>query len=166
MIKILRHPKTTEAANYLQSEKEVKRTTAARYYIQIKRTPVIAILDSGAAVSIITKKLMDKLRLSPDAPSETVVITANGMRTKALGQISNLKISIQDLVIPIQLQVIESREETFLLGIDWFEKIKAKWDFDTRTLQICYQNKCINIGTTHFTNTPPQNTLINSQDND
>ena len=74
---------------------------------------------------------MDKLRLSPDSPSETVIITANGIRIRALGQISNLKISIQDLIIPIQLQVIESREETLLLGTDWFEKMKAKWDFDT-----------------------------------
>src|SRR5436305_7865372 len=99
---------------------------------------------------------MEKLKLEPDQPSKTIVVTANGSRARALGQISDLRIFIQDMIIPVKLQVIKSCEETLLLGTDWFEKMKAKCDFDKRTLQICYQDKCIKIGTTHLADVPPQ----------
>ena len=155
LVKILKRPKQTVATNYLGADKKKRRTTAAKCYIQIKRDPVVAILDSGAAVSIITKRLMDKLQLEMDTSSRTVVVTADGTKTRALGQISNLNIFIQDLVIPIQLQVIESKEETLLLDTDWFEKIKVKWNFDKQSLQIYYNNRCITIGTTYLADTSP-----------
>ena len=131
LVKILKRPRKTAETNYLQSEEDKRKTTAAKCYVRIKGNPVVAILDSGAAVSIITRKLMDKLKLSPDAPSKTIVVTANGTRERAIGQISDLKIFIQDMIVLIKLQVIESREETLLLGTDWFERMKAKWDFNT-----------------------------------
>ena len=80
----MKQPKKVAETNYLNSEEDKRKTTAAKCYIRIKGNPIIAILDSGAAVSIITNKLMNKLGLQPDAPSKTVVITANGTRTWAL----------------------------------------------------------------------------------
>ena len=106
---------------------------------------------------------MDKLGLEPDTPSKTVVITANGTRERALGQISNLKIYIQDMIIPIKLQVIESREETLLLGTDWFEKMKAQWNFDTQTLKIYQGNRTIEIKTSYLSDLPPQ-LIIDEED--
>src|SRR6185369_8610729 len=140
-------------------------TIAAKCYVRIKENPVIAIIDSRAAVSIITNKLMNKLRLEPDAPSKTVVITANRTRARALGQITDLRICIQDLIVPIKLQVIESREETLLLGTDWLQKMKANWDFDTQTLQIQHHGKITKIGTTHFSDETPQY-ITDSEDSD
>ena len=75
----------------------------AKCYVRIKSNPVVAILDSGAAVSIMTRRLMDKLGLEPDNPSKTIVVTANGTREHAIGQITDLKINIQNLMIPIKL---------------------------------------------------------------
>ena len=156
LVKILKRPKKVVETNYLHSEEDKRRTTAAKCYVRIKGNPVVAILDSGAAVSIMTRRLMDKLGLEPDNPSKTIVVTANGTRERAIGQITDLKISIRDLMIPIKLQIIESREETLLLGTDWFEKMKAKWDFDTRTLQIQHDGRILKIGTTHLSDIPPQ----------
>src|SRR5260364_235263 len=122
LAKALRRKKAPSTkANHLQTNNSHK-TVAMRCHVRIKGNPVVAILDSGAAVSIITKKLMDKIGLEIDQPSRTVVVTANGNRTKALGIVTNVKITIQDLIIPIRLQVIESQEETLLLGTDWFSK--------------------------------------------
>jgi len=74
-----------------------------RCHIRIKGNPVVAILDSGAAVSIITAKLMRKLGLQIQKPSKTIVVTANGNHTKALEIIPNIKITIQNIIIPINL---------------------------------------------------------------
>ena len=38
--------------------------SAAKCYIRIKGNPLVAVLDSGAATSIITKKLLNKLGLT------------------------------------------------------------------------------------------------------
>ena len=59
---------------------------------------------------------------------------ANGNRAKALGIIDNVKIALQNIAIPINLQVIESSDETLLLGTDWFNKSRAKLDFCAHTL--------------------------------
>ncbi|CAG8652069.1 3853_t:CDS:2 [Acaulospora morrowiae] len=45
---------------------------------------VVATLDIGAAVSIITKKLLDKLHLEINEKSTSVIITVNGMRERTL----------------------------------------------------------------------------------
>ena len=108
-----------------------KKTTAMRCHIRIRGNPVVAILDSGAAVSIITAKLMRKLGLQIEKPSKTIVVIANRNRTKALEIIPDVKITIQDIIISINLQVIESMNETLLLGTDWFNKSRAKLDFET-----------------------------------
>lgn len=60
-----------------------ERTTAARCYVRIKNNPIVAILDSGAAMSLMSKKMMDKLALKIDGPSTTVVLTVNGTRERA-----------------------------------------------------------------------------------
>lgn len=121
------------------------RTTAAHCYIRIKGNPIRAVLDSGAAVSIITKKLMDKLKLKIDKPSSTVVITATGTRTRALGQIEDVKIAIQDILLPSTFQVIESADETLLLGNDWFHRAQARIHFDEQRLLLKHEDRRIEV---------------------
>ena len=83
-----------------------RKTVAIRCHVNIREQSVVAILDSGAAVSIITAKLMKRLGLKINQHSKTIVITASGAREKALGSITDVKITFQDIVIPIDLQVI------------------------------------------------------------
>ena len=60
-----------------------RKTVAMRCHVNIKGQPVVAILDSGAAVSIITARLMKRLGLKINKESKTIVITANRARKKA-----------------------------------------------------------------------------------
>jgi len=140
-------------ANYIELGPQ-RKTVAMRCHVNIKGQQVIAVLDSGAAVSIITAKLMRKLGLRIDRDSKTIVVTANGAREKALGTIINVKITLQNIAIPIDLQVIESKDETLLLGTDWFTKARANLDFDNYTLKIRYLEKWATIYTTHVSGEP------------
>ncbi|CAG8522358.1 5962_t:CDS:2, partial [Scutellospora calospora] len=124
---------------------EPKCTTATRCYVRIKGNPVVAVLDSSAAVSIMTKKLVDKLRLKILEKSSTVVVTATGAKTRALGKIKDLRITIQNTIIPSTVQVIESSDETLLLGTDWFQKVKARIHFDEQKLILKYQGRTIEV---------------------
>ncbi|CAG8763721.1 5250_t:CDS:1, partial [Ambispora leptoticha] len=47
---------------------------------------------------------------------------------------------------------IESQEETLLLGTDWFNKSRAKLDFDKSTLHVRYLGKQATINATHVSN--------------
>ena len=48
---------------------------AVKCNVRIKGEPVQAILDSGAAVCVITKLLAQKLNLKITKPSKTIVVT-------------------------------------------------------------------------------------------
>ena len=80
-------------ANYLDSETGAQ-TTAAKCKVTINGETLYAILDSGAATSIITKKLMKRLEETIDSPSNLVIVTANGSKVRSLGEISDLPIRI------------------------------------------------------------------------
>ncbi|RHZ46445.1 hypothetical protein Glove_621g43 [Diversispora epigaea] len=83
------------------SAKIEKQTTTAKCYVRIEGNPIAAVLDSGAAVSIITNKLRRRLGLEIDRPSKVIVIVANG-------------IVIQDLLVPMQLQLTYDNKETIV----------------------------------------------------
>ncbi|CAB4434014.1 unnamed protein product [Rhizophagus irregularis] len=74
-------------------------TTAAKCEFHINQQPVIAVIDSRAAVSIMTTALMKTLKLTIDGPSEYVIKTANGTRVRSLGEIQNLPLKVRNLII-------------------------------------------------------------------
>ncbi|CAG8489462.1 13551_t:CDS:2, partial [Gigaspora rosea] len=55
-------------------------------YVRILNNPIFAILDSEAAVSIISKRLLNKVRLKIDKELVTVVVMATGAKAKTLGK--------------------------------------------------------------------------------
>ena len=86
----------TRAANYntysdedLSDDEQSRNVTAMQCELFIEKEPVNAIIDSGAATSIITHKLMKKLGYQISAPSKVVIVTTNGAKVKPLGIIKN-----------------------------------------------------------------------------
>ena len=73
-------------ANYVGEDSQT--TTAARCDIYINNERLSAVVNSGAATSIMTKKLMDKLGYKINEPSKLTIVTANGSRIRSLGKIN------------------------------------------------------------------------------
>ncbi|CAG8599198.1 13129_t:CDS:2, partial [Acaulospora morrowiae] len=126
-----------------------ERTTASRCYVQINQQPVITILDTGAVVSLISKNLLDKLNLRINEKSNTIVVTATGVRERMLGKVKNIEVLDQKVGIPIDLQVVKSRDEMLLLGTDWFQKSKARIHFDEKKLYLQYAGEAIEVPISH-----------------
>src|ERR1044071_3874547 len=97
-------------ANLVDSDEE-EATTAAKIFLRVNHKPQTAIIDSGAATSIITKFLLDRLGFEIAKDSRLVVVTANGARTKSLGVTSKLPIRIGNIDIPTSFQVLDSKDE-------------------------------------------------------
>src|SRR5215216_2506286 len=132
----MRRPKLEGNMAQTNPTEESERTMALRCHVNIKRNSVVAIIDTGAAVSIMTKKLMKKLGLTIQEASQVIIVTANGQRERALGVIKNVPLIIHEILIKTTFQVIESTDKTLLLGIDWCRKNKVNVDFDNNEMLI------------------------------
>ncbi|CAG8612411.1 11572_t:CDS:2, partial [Scutellospora calospora] len=95
--------------------KESGKTTAARCYVRIKNNLIIAVLNSGAAVSIMSIKTMDKLKLQINEPSTTIIVTTNGTRVRALGRIKDVKLALGSMMVSTTFHIIESTDDMLLL---------------------------------------------------
>ena len=114
-------------ANFVESDED-NTTTAAKVTLRINGRAQTAIVDSGAATSIITKALLNKLDCRIDRPSKLIVVTANGARTKSLGIVSNLLVTIGKINISTSFQVLESKDEVLILGNEWLREANAIMD--------------------------------------
>ncbi|CAB4482538.1 unnamed protein product [Rhizophagus irregularis] len=119
--------------------------TAAKCEFHINQQPVIAVIDSGAAVSIMTTAMMKTLKLTIDGPSEYVIKTANGTRVRSLGEIQNLPLKVRNLIIKTNVQIIESSDSVFILGNNWMRKVNAALDWDKKTLTIRYNGRSTTV---------------------
>ena len=81
-------------------------------------TPVEVILDSEAAACIITTKLATKLKLQPNKSSDILIVTADGQKQRSLGIITEVPLILQGVPFTVNLQLIESPQETLFLGIN------------------------------------------------
>src|SRR5256714_1062556 len=105
-------------AYYANSDEE--NVTAAKCVLRINGKAITAIVNSGAATSIMTKPLMKKLGYEPNRPSRIVVVTANGDRTRSLGTIDGVTISFgKDLRVKASFQALELKNEILILKNDW-----------------------------------------------
>ncbi|CAG8846045.1 28768_t:CDS:1, partial [Gigaspora margarita] len=64
---------------------------------------------------------------------------------KTLGKVKNVKIMVQNIAIPISLQVLESSDDTLLLGTNWFQKANARIYFDQQKLYLHYLDNSVEV---------------------
>ena len=138
-------------ANFAGSDED-ETTTAAKVTLRVNGKVQTAIVDSGAATSIITKALLDRLGYKTDRPSKLIVVTANGARTKSLGIVSNLPVTIGKIDIPTSFQVLESKDEVLILGNEWLREANAIMNWEQSSLTIRDKDKIARIPIT-FTKT-------------
>jgi hypothetical protein len=158
MIKALRRTREKEAeTNFVDNSGP---TTAAKCTLRVGRNATTAIIDSGAATSIITKPLLRRLGFQITKASKLVIVTANGERTRALGIAENLPIIINNnnfkITIPTSFQVLDSKDEILILGNEWLRKTNANMSWAQAMLSINYNGKKCQVPIT-FTRTLPVN---------
>ena len=136
--------KGEKEANLVESDED-KTTTAAKVTLRANGKVQTAIVDSKAATSIITKALLNKLNCKIDRPSKLIVVTANGTRTKSLGIVSGLLITIGKINIQTSFQVLESKDKVLILGNEWLQEANAVIDWKRASLTIKYENKIARI---------------------
>ena len=68
--------------------------SAVRTVVRVKRTPIRAVLDIRANVSIVTLSVVKKLRLTIEMPDESKIIAIDQMKKNVIGIVKDASLSI------------------------------------------------------------------------
>jgi hypothetical protein len=127
--------KNLENVNFVETSEESKFTPMTGR-AEIEDIEIDAIIDTGAAISIITKGLMKELGYKIDKASDTVLVTADGNKSRSLGKIIGMELLLGGEEIVVTVQVIESSDRMLLLGNDWLLKVRANVDMERKKINI------------------------------
>ena len=92
--------------------------SAVRAIVRVKETPMRAIIDTEANVSIIILPVVKKLRMTMGLPNGSKIIAVDQTKKNVIGIVKVAPLTIQDARIPVNLLVIDALEDNLLLGID------------------------------------------------
>ncbi|SRR6266498_5502243 len=118
ILKAYQRPVIKDPIVLITENSHARKTIVVQCYVRIKSNPVKAIVDIGAAVSIMTKPLMKKLGLRIDSLLKIIIVITNGKKERALEQIHNVPLVIQGILVSVILQIIDFSNETLLLETD------------------------------------------------
>jgi len=112
---------------------------------EVNGEPIRCLLDSGCERSVIPADLTPNVELSP---SQYSLYAANKASLDVIGD-TTIPFVIDGHAFEADVSVC-SKVDDFLLGSDWLEKHKAKWDFASGTVTL--GNKCIKVHRRRRTN--------------
>lgn len=90
----------------------------------INNHKVSCILDTGACRSIMSRKLAERLKITPN-PENIAIHTAEGRVSKILGTTGMLEIEILGKLCNINFIITRMETPDLLIGLDWFNITKA-----------------------------------------
>ena len=163
MVRALRRTREKEANYAEQHSDEDEQTTAAKCEVFINREPIIAVVDSGAATSIITDTLLNNLGYNIARSSKLIIVTANGHRVRALGAVDNLPIQLNNTIIASTVNVISSKDNVLILGNDWLKKVQAVINYNEQMVTIQHRGRVIKIPLTFTMNKKYTVSAINDE---
>ncbi|RHZ55366.1 hypothetical protein Glove_416g36 [Diversispora epigaea] len=141
VIEALRKPK--EVLARFTNQEDSLRTTTLECDIIVNGYTVPATIDSGAATSIIARNTMEQLGFDIEEATNCKIISVNGEKTESLGKIKDFPVEINDKVIPINMEVMETGAYHILLGNDWMMKAGASYDWSKQELTLNWRNQVI-----------------------
>lgn len=108
---------------------------AMKTILNVEGERVKVIIDTGAATSVITNKLRKELDIPIQKGSNVRFILADGNKIAALGR-TEIKIQINKNKLPIEVEIMDSKEKYIILGNDVLKKWNANIDFEEKILEI------------------------------
>ncbi|OMH79032.1 DNA damage-inducible protein 1 [Zancudomyces culisetae] len=93
-----------------------------------------AILDTGAACSVISNTFAEVLGLDIDKESNQIIVTADGRKHGTKGIISEVPLTIAGQRFPVDMTVMDQRTHVLILGTNWFKRHGAVINLNSNEL--------------------------------
>ncbi|GES94931.1 ribonuclease H-like domain-containing protein [Rhizophagus clarus] len=126
-----------------------KHTVAMKTPIIIDDIEVKAIIDTGAAASAISSALLEETQFAITEKSNTRCIMADGSRVASLGK-TEIEIEIGEIITPILVEVIDSKDWTLIIGNDFLAEWNSNIDFESKTMTLQDKEYIIEIPITYY----------------
>ncbi|PKB93815.1 hypothetical protein RhiirA5_440251 [Rhizophagus irregularis] len=111
----------------------------------INNKEIEVVIDSGAAISVITEKLRKELDIPIRGKSNITCTLADGGKIASLGKV-NTEIKVyKELVLPITLDVIDSKQKEIIIGNDLLDKWNANINYKEKVLELENDEEIIDI---------------------
>src|ERR1044072_4983749 len=137
----------------LQPER-VKSQPTFRLYGKVGRQNIQMLIDTGAELTVCTKKLADKIGLTYRQDKVIELITVDGKKNRTCGVAEEANIKIADAMVPMNIHIVDSKDETFLIGRDWLNRYQADLSYGKKEVTFKAQGRKITVKLT--TNQPKQ----------
>src|SRR4051794_5906932 len=95
-----------------------------------------AIIDSGAEITAMSRRLMEKLGYKIEELSNIIIKSANDQKERSLGRIKRVEILLEGKEVIRDLEVIENSDELLILGNDWIKKNVKNIDIENEKMKI------------------------------
>ncbi|EXX54196.1 hypothetical protein RirG_236820 [Rhizophagus irregularis DAOM 197198w] len=119
--------------------------TAMKTQFIINDKEIEVVIDSGAAISVITEKLRKELDIPIKGKSNITCTLADGGKIASLGKV-NTEIKVyKELVLPVTLDVIDSKQKKMIIGNDLLDKWNANINYKERILELENDEEIIDI---------------------
>jgi hypothetical protein len=139
---LMKNLKVSRKVDVKTADQEYRpRVTSLKCAIDIDGYTVPAIVDSGAAVSMITRDTMEQLGYSIDEPSNSVILPAVGEGTRPLGVIRDFPVTVAGYTIPVDVEVTEATTYTLILGNNWLLKANGNYNWQSQELTLRWRNQ-------------------------
>ena len=113
--------------------------------LRINNKDIEVVIDSGAAISVITEKLRKELSLRIIGKSNITCTLANGGKIASLGKVNTEVEIYEKVVIPITLDVIESNQREIIIGNDLLNEWNANINYKDKMLELEDEEEIISI---------------------
>jgi len=98
------------------------RCSSTQTTVSINGVPLEAVVDSGAAVVVVSRTLVNELGLVPSKAATVSLITADGKHHPAGEIVYDLPIQIDDVILPANAVVFDNPTGSHLiLGVSWMK---------------------------------------------
>ncbi|GBB94937.1 hypothetical protein RclHR1_24450003 [Rhizophagus clarus] len=113
--------------------------------LRINGKEVRIIIDSGAAVSVISNNLRKKLGIDDIRPSRSSFTIANGTKVASIEKIKIMLEINDNIKIPVVIEVMDKDREELILGNDILGKKDSVIDFENKEVRIIEQEEVVSI---------------------
>ena len=144
MAKEASHHDVSESPNLLSESEEIcfniqeskKKSQLMYLKVSIQKKPLLAVIDSGSTVSLMSLNVAKKLHVKINPLLAISLQTAAGLKEKTRGCIRKLPIQFEGQGATIDCHVVGGVPYDLILGNDFLIKNKAKLDFKSKQIEL------------------------------
>ncbi|KAG9285907.1 hypothetical protein G9A89_013332 [Geosiphon pyriformis] len=97
--------------------------------------------EQKAIMAMYTEAKVERKTICLILDTQTVIVTADGMKKTSVGEIDNFPFTLDGITIPVKVLVMDAPQYQALIRNDWLQKANANLNWKTQELTISYQGQ-------------------------